>query len=71
MPANQSGSQSSDSSNRGLASMDEGMPREIASKGGRNVPDDEGGFAKGRERVSEASKIGGEARGSSASPSVS
>jgi uncharacterized protein len=71
MPGNQSGSQLSGSSNHGFASMDEGSPREIASKGGRNVPDDEGGFAKDREVASEASKTGGEALGSSASSSAS
>jgi uncharacterized protein len=71
MAGNQTGSKSGESSNRGFASMDEGKQRDIASKGGRNVPDNERSFAKDRELASEAGRKGGEARGSSASSSTS
>ena len=50
----------SDSSNRGFASMDEDKQREIASKGGKSVPDEERSFSKDRELASEAGRKGGE-----------
>lgn len=58
-----SGSDRSGSSNRGFASMDEEKQREIASKGGQSVPDEERSFSKDRGLASEAGKKGGEAGG--------
>jgi uncharacterized protein len=48
-------------SNRGFASMDEEKQREIARKGGANVPDEKRSFSKDRELASEAGRKGGEA----------
>jgi general stress protein YciG len=47
-------------SNRGFASMDEDKQREIASKGGKSVPDEERSFSKDRDLASEAGRKGGE-----------
>jgi general stress protein YciG len=59
MPDNKGGS-----SNRGFASMDEEKQREIASKGGRSVPDEERTFSKDPQMAAEAGRKGGESRGS-------
>jgi general stress protein YciG len=48
------------SSNRGFAAMDEEKQREIASKGGKSVPDEKRPFSKDRELASEAGRKGGE-----------
>jgi general stress protein YciG len=48
-------------SNRGFASMDPAMQREIASKGGRSVPPEERSFSKDRALAAEAGRTGGEA----------
>ncbi|AZO82040.1 MULTISPECIES: KGG domain-containing protein [unclassified Bosea (in: a-proteobacteria)] len=45
---------------RGFASMDENKQRDIASKGGRSVPDEKRSFKQDREVASEAGKKGGE-----------
>lgn len=58
--ANQNPQQSS-TSNRGFASMDRQKQREIASKGGRSVPDEERSFSKNRELAAEAGRKGGQA----------
>src|SRR6202165_3574005 len=50
----------SDTSNRGFASMDEDKQREIASKGGKSVPDEERSFSKDPELAAEAGRKGGE-----------
>lgn len=50
-------------SNRGFASTDEKKQRDIASKGGHSVPDEERSFSKDRELAAEAGKKGGQARG--------
>ena len=47
-------------SNRGTAAMDEEQRREIASKGGQNVPAEERSFSKDHELAKEAGKKGGE-----------
>jgi general stress protein YciG len=52
---------SSGSSNRGFASMDPAMQREIASKGGRSVPPGERSFSKDRALAAQAGRKGGEA----------
>lgn len=56
---NKSGS--SGTSNRGFASMDPALQREIASKGGRSVPAEERSFSKDRSLAAEAGRKGGEA----------
>ena len=56
---NKSGS--SGTSNRGFASMDPALQREIASKGGRSVPPEERSFSKDRALAAEAGRKGGEA----------
>lgn len=48
---------------RGFASMDEDKQKEIASKGGRSVPDEERSFSKDRELAAEAGKKGGQESG--------
>jgi general stress protein YciG len=50
-------------SNRGFAFMDEDKQREIASKGGKSVPDEERSFSKDRDLASEAGRKGGESSG--------
>jgi general stress protein YciG len=52
--------QRSDTSNRGFASMDEDKQRDIASKGGKSVPDEKRSFSKDPELASEAGRKGGE-----------
>jgi general stress protein YciG len=52
---------SSGTSNRGFASMDPVLQREIASKGGRSVPPEERSFSKDRALAAEAGRKGGEA----------
>lgn len=52
---------SSGTSNRGFASMDPTLQREIASKGGRSVPPEERSFSKDRALAAEAGRKGGEA----------
>jgi len=52
---------SSGTSNRGFASMDPALQREIASKGGRSVPPEERSFSKDRALAAEAGRKGGEA----------
>lgn len=47
-------------SERGFAFVDEDRQREIARKGGQNVPDDERSFSKDRELAAEAGRKGGE-----------
>ncbi len=66
---NQSGSssQSGSGSNRGFGSMDENKQRDIASQGGKSVPDEERSFSKDRELASEAGKKGGKAHGGASS----
>ena len=64
-----SGSQSGGKSDRGFGSMDEDTQRDIASRGGQSVPDEERSFSKDRELASEAGKKGGQARGGSTSGS--
>lgn len=59
------------SSNRGFASMDEEKQREIASKGGQGVADEERSFSKDRQLASEAGKKGGETRGATTGSSAS
>ncbi len=46
--------------NRGFANMDENKQRDIASKGGHNVPDDKRSFSQDRELAAEAGRKGGE-----------
>jgi uncharacterized protein len=60
---NKSGSSGSSrgTSNRGFASMDPAIQREIASKGGRSVPPEERSFSKDRALAAEAGRKGGEA----------
>jgi len=48
-------------SNRGFASMDPAIQRQIASKGGRSVPPEERSFSKDRALAAEAGRKGGEA----------
>jgi len=52
---------SSGASNRGFASMDPAMQRQIASKGGRSVPPEERSFSKDRALAAAAGRKGGEA----------
>jgi general stress protein YciG len=59
--AQDSKSGSSGTSNRGFASMDPALQREIASKGGRSVPPEERSFSKDRALAAEAGRKGGEA----------
>lgn len=51
---------SSDTSNRGFASMDDDKQREIASKGGQSVKPEDRSFAKDPELAAEAGRKGGE-----------
>jgi general stress protein YciG len=44
---------------RGFASMDQAKQREIARKGGANVPNDKRSFAQNRALASEAGRKGG------------
>jgi general stress protein YciG len=44
---------------RGFAIMDQGKQREIARKGGANVPHDKRSFARNRALASEAGRKGG------------
>lgn len=46
---------------RGFASMDQDKQREIARKGGANVPHEKRSFAQNRELASEAGRKGGRA----------
>lgn len=46
---------------RGFASMEQGKQREIARKGGANVPNDKRSFAQDRALASEAGRKGGRA----------
>jgi general stress protein YciG len=50
-------------SERGFASMSEEERREIAKKGGENVPDEKRSFSQDRELASEAGRKGGQSRG--------
>ena len=59
--AQHSTSRSSGTSNRGFASMDPAIQRQIASKGGRSVPPEERSFSKDRALAAEAGRKGGEA----------
>jgi uncharacterized protein len=59
--AQENKSGTSGTSNRGFASMDPAMQREIASKGGRSVPPEERSFSKDRALAAEAGRKGGEA----------
>ena len=59
--ANQNQNQN-DTSKRGFASMDEEKQREIASKGGKSVPDEERSFSKDPDLAAEAGRKGGESR---------
>jgi general stress protein YciG len=59
--AQDSKSGSSGTSNRGFASMDPAIQRQIASKGGRSVPPEERSFSKDRALAAEAGRKGGEA----------
>ncbi|MGN6145669.1 MAG: KGG domain-containing protein [Mesorhizobium sp.] len=47
-------------SDRGFASMDENKQREIASKGGSNVPDEKRSFSKDPQLAAEAGREGGQ-----------
>jgi general stress protein YciG len=49
----------SQSTPRGFASMDEDKQREIARKGGANVPNEKRSFAQNRALASEAGRKGG------------
>ena len=46
---------------RGFASMEQGKQREIARKGGANVPNDKRSFAQNRGLAAEAGRKGGRA----------
>ena len=46
---------------RGFAGMDQEKQREIARKGGANVPNDKRSFAQNRALASEAGRKGGQA----------
>ena len=50
-------------SNRGFASMDEDKQRDVASKGGRSVPDQERSFSQDRQLAAEAGREGGQQSG--------
>jgi uncharacterized protein len=50
-------------SNRGFAAMDEERQREIASEGGKSVPDEKRSFSKDPELAREAGRKGGQSRG--------
>jgi len=65
MAENRNQTHESGSSNRGFGSMDEQKQHDIASKGGKSVPDEERSFSKDRELAAEAGRKGGEARGGS------
>lgn len=45
---------------RGFGSMDPDKQRDIAAKGGQNVPDEKRSFSQDRELASEAGRKGGE-----------
>ena len=47
-------------SNRGFAAMDDERQREIASKGGQNVPDEKRSFSQDHGLASEAGRKGGQ-----------
>lgn len=47
-------------SNRGFASMDDKKQREIASQGGKSVPDEKRSFSQDPELASEAGRKGGQ-----------
>lgn len=47
-------------SHRGFAAMDKTKQREIASKGGRSVPDDKRSFSQDRTLAAAAGRKGGE-----------
>lgn len=47
-------------SHRGFAAMDKAKQREIASKGGRSVPDDKRSFSQDRTLAAAAGRKGGE-----------
>lgn len=47
-------------SHRGFAAMDKAKQREIASKGGRSVPDEKRSFSQDRTLASAAGRKGGE-----------
>ena len=49
-----------DTSNRGFAAMDDSKQREIASKGGASVSDDDRSFSKDPDLAAEAGRKGGE-----------
>ena len=51
---------SSDTSNRGFASMDDDKQREIASKGGQSVKPEDRSFSQDHELAAEAGRKGGE-----------
>jgi general stress protein YciG len=53
-------------SNRGFASMDEEQQRQIASKGGRSVPNEKRSFSIDRRLAAEAGRKGGHASQGSA-----
>jgi general stress protein YciG len=50
-------------SDRGFASMDEDRQREIASKGGRSVPDEKRSFSQDPQLAAEAGREGGQQSG--------
>ena len=47
-------------SNRGFASMKQERQRQIASMGGRAVPDEKRSFSQNRERAAQAGRKGGQ-----------
>lgn len=53
----------SNTSNRGFASMDDDKQRDIASKGGQSVPDEKHSFSQDHELAAEAGRKGGENSG--------
>jgi general stress protein YciG len=50
-------------SERGFGSMDDDKQRDIASKGGRSVPDDKRSFSKDPQLAAEAGREGGQQSG--------
>lgn len=60
MATNSDTGKSSDTSNRGFASMDDDKQREIASKGGQSVKPEDRSFSKDPELAAEAGRKGGE-----------
>jgi general stress protein YciG len=52
-------------SKRGFASMSPEKQREIASKGGKNVPSDRRSFSQNRDLASQAGRKGGQMSGTS------